>query len=115
MKSKAFAVLQAMEGAMISFSQGESEIRSSVVPSSRLDFLKALVKRGPTCGNSMASRKAHGVDAHLVRTKATHGANSKNVRKFCVVRTCCETLNGMGLSLEGRFVKCANRTNEAQH
>ena len=85
------------------------------MPSSRLDFLKALPKCGRTCSNSIASRKADGVDAHWVRTKATHGANSKKVRRKSVVRTCSCALKGMGLSLEGRFVRCAYGANETQY
>ena len=50
----------------------ESENGSAVMPSSRLDFLKALVKRGPTGSTSIASRKADRVNAHQVRTKTTH-------------------------------------------
>ena len=85
------------------------------MPSSRLDFLEALSKRGRTCSNSIASRKADGVDAHQVRTKATHRANSMKVRRYSVVRTCSCTLKGMVLSLEGRIVRCAYGANEIQH
>ena len=83
--------------------------------SSRLDFLEALSKRGRTCSNSIASRKADGVDAHQVRTKTTYGANSKKGRRYSVVRACCCTLKRMVLSLEGRFVRCANGANKTQH
>ena len=72
--SKALAVLQAMEGARNSFfpDRRQNENRNATVPTSRLDFLKALAKRGRTCSNSIASRKADRVDAHQVRIKATH-------------------------------------------
>ena len=61
--SKASAVLYAMEGARNPFSQmgeRESEHRSAIVPTSRLNFLKALGKRGRTCCNSTASHEADG-------------------------------------------------------
>ena len=64
------------------------------MPSSRLDFLKALVKRGRTCNNTIAGRKVDRVDAHWVRTKATHRANSQKVRRYSVVRSCSCTLKG---------------------
>ena len=85
------------------------------MPTGRSDFLEALYKRGRTCSNSIASRKADGVDAHQVRTKATHRANSKKVRKYSVVRSCCGTLKGMVLSLEGCLVGCADGANKTQH
>ena len=85
------------------------------MPSSRSDFLKALPQRGRKRSNSIASRKAVGVDAHQVRTKATHGANSKKARRYSVVPTCSCALKGMGLSLEGRFVRRAYGANETQH
>ena len=55
---------------------------SAIVPTSRLDFLKALVKRGRACSNSVASCRADGVDTHQFRTKTTYGANSKKVRRY---------------------------------
>ena len=61
-----------------------------------------------TCSSSIASRKADRVDAHCVRTKATHRANSQKVRRYSVVRTCSCTLKGMGLCLEGCLVGCAH-------
>ena len=70
------------------------------MPSSCLDFLEALSKRGRTCSNLKASRKANGVDANHVRTKATHRANSKKGGRYSVVRSCSCTLKGMVLSLE---------------
>ena len=61
--SKESAVLYAMECTSNSFSQTrESENRSAIVPTSRLNFLKALGKRGRTCCNSIASGEAGGVD-----------------------------------------------------
>ena len=75
---------------------------------SRLDFLKALVKRGRACCNSIASRKADGVNTHQVRTKTTYRANTKKVRRKSVVRACCCALKNMVLGL-------TNRSNKDQH
>ena len=58
------------------------------MPTSRLDFLKALVERGRACCNSIASRKADGMDAHQIRTEATDGANLKWFRGDSVVWSC---------------------------
>ena len=85
------------------------------MPTSRLDFLQALAKRGRACCNSIGSRKADGVNTHQVKTKTTYGANSKKIRLFCVVRTCNCTLKGMVLGLEGCLVGCADGANETQH
>ena len=71
----------------------KSENRSALVSTSRIDFLKASAKRGRACRNSIASRKADGVNTHQVRTKTTYRANSKKVIRFCVVRACCGTLH----------------------
>ena len=50
------------------------------MPTSRLDLLKALAKRGRACCNSIASREANGVeDTHQARTKATYRANSRRL------------------------------------
>ena len=105
--SKAFAVLQALKGAKNSFSQtgDRAKIRNATVPTSSLDFLKALHQRGRACGNS--SRRADGVNTHQIRTKTTHGANSKKVRKYSIVRNCSCALKGMGISINGRFIRCA--------
>ena len=85
------------------------------MPTSRLDFLKALVKSGRACRNSITSRKADGVSTHHIRTKTTHGANSKKVGRYSVVRSCGCTLKGMVLGLEGCLVGCAHGSNKTQH
>ena len=79
------------------------------MPSSRLDFFKALSKRG------IASRKVDRLDAHQVRTKATHGTDAKQASRYSIVRSCSCTLKGMVFSLEGRFVRCAYGANKTQH
>ena len=47
----------------------ESAKRCAIAPTSRLDFLKALVKRGRACCNSVASRKADGMNTHQSGTR----------------------------------------------
>ena len=112
--SNAFAVLQAMDGTRNSFPKWERERakkRSAIVSSSRIDFLKALAKRGRACSNWTASRKADGVVAHQVRTKA----NSYNRRWYSVVRACCCTLKSMALGLEGCLIRCTYGSDKTQH
>ena len=60
---------------------------------------------------AQASRKADGVVANQVRTKATNRANSKKEWYGPAVVHC----KGMVLSLECRFVTCAYRSNKTQH
>ena len=93
----------------------DSEKRSAIVPTSRIDFLKSLAKRGRACSNSIASRKADGMNAHQIRTKATNGANSKKCGRYSVIRACCSTLKSMVLSLEGCLIWCTYRSNKTQH
>ena len=93
----------------------ESEKRSAIVSTRRIDFLKALAERGRACCKSIASRKADGVNTHQVRTKTTYGANSKKVRRKSVVRSCGCTPKGMILGLEGCLSRCTYRPNKTQH
>ena len=70
-----------MEGARNSISQtGVIENKSAVMPSSRLDFLKALAKSGRACCNQIAGRHADGMDAYQIWTKSRDGANLKKFR-----------------------------------
>ena len=56
-----------------------------------------------------------GMNAHQIRTKATDGANPKMRRWNSVVRACCDTLKGLVLGFEGRFVRCAYGASTTQH
>ena len=114
--SYAFTVLRTMEGTRNSFSQtGESKKRSAIVPTSRIDLLKASAKRCRACSNSIASRQADGMDAHQVRTKTTYRANSKKVRRYSVVRACGCTSKSMVFGLDCCLVWCTYGANETQH
>ena len=84
----------------------KSENSSAIVSPSRIDFLKALIKRGRACRNSTASRKADGVSTHQIRTKTTYRANSKKVGRNSVVRAYWCALKSMVLGLEGCLIRC---------
>ena len=88
---------------------------SAIVSTSRIDFLKSLAMHGRACCKSIASRKADGMNAHQIRTKATIGTNTKKRRRYSVVRSCCGTLKSMGLGLEGCLIWCSYRSNKTQH
>ena len=45
----------------------------------------------------------------------THGANTKKVRRYSVVRACGCTLKSMVISLEGALVGSTYRSNKTQH
>ena len=55
------------------------------------------------------------MNTHQVRTKSTDGANLKKFRGDGVVRSCCGTLKGMVLSLDGSFVGSTYGSNKTQH
>ena len=76
-----------MDGTRNSFSHMVKRAKkSAIVSSNHTDLFKALAKSGRACSNSMASRKANGVDTHQIRTKTTSRANTnKGRRKCCTV------------------------------
>ena len=55
------------------FPSRERAIRSEIVSTSGIDFLKSLAMRGRAGCNSIASGKAAGANAHLIKTEATYG------------------------------------------
>ena len=55
------------------------------------------------------------MDAYQIRTKSKEGANLKKFSGDSVVRSCCGTLNGMVLSLDGSFVGSTYGANEIRH
>ena len=91
------------------------KIGAQLCPRAVLDFLKALVKRGRACSNSISSRKADGVNTHQVRTKTTYRASTKKVRRKGVVRCCSCAIKSMVLGLEGCLVGCTYGSNKTQH
>ena len=76
---------------------------------------KKVKASGRACSNSIASRKADGVNTHQVRTKTTYRTNSKWVRRYSVVRSCSCALKGMVLGLEGCLVGSTHGANETQY
>ena len=85
------------------------------MPTSRLDFLKALAKRGQACCISVASRKADGMDANQIGAKSAYRANSKKVKRYSVERPCSCTLEGIVLGLDDGYVGSTYEANKTQH
>ena len=94
----------------------KSKERSAIVPTRRIDFFKALSKRGRACCNSVANCQTNGMDASQIRTLSTDGANRKKFRGDGVVWSCCGTLKGMGSrALRVASSGCTYRPNKTQH
>ena len=76
-----------MDGAKkILFPDGaERKDRSKVILSRCRDLLEALAERARTSGSSIAGREADRMDTKQVRTKATHGTNTKKAGGKSVV------------------------------